>query len=686
MKSRGQIVCAAICILLHFRLVNAQSLNSSDSEAYIMEISSWLTENMEYNADLSSFTSNLQDYLENPLDLNTATYEELAGFLILSETEIQSFLEYRLRYFPLLTIYELKLVKGWSVEKCKLLQPFITVRPPGNTDRTNFRQALRMLKHEWISRAGFGYPIPDAYSGAVYQGKPLSIYTRYRLRYKDRISFGITADHDAGEPFGRLINRAGFDFYSAHLFIQKPVRFVEYIAVGDYQIQAGQGLTCRAGFAMGKSLTGATLCRRGPEVKPYTSANEMQYFRGFALTIKPVDVLRFTMWYSNKKLDASVQQGDTTTPADDFMYSISGSGLHRTASEMARKYTLREQIGGFMLQSDYKSLRVGFLTMFSNYSIPFVAGKELYRRNDFSGRNLWNLSFFCQYVYKSVHTWCEIAYSLPGKASGIAGVQITPGSRISLQALFRWMSPEYNAFYTNAIQNNNRARNEESILFMLNLLPLKYVRFAAFADLYRYPAPVYRCSVPQRGADIGAEAAWKPARTLEWILRYRYRTELSDLTTQNVLQTGNVHRHQARLVCDWQPHQNFECKTRVEYSGYKGVNGEYSSGSLLLQTLGWKFRDLIGISLSAVLFSTRDYYSRITVQEADVLSMFSTFTGSGRGYRFLLNLRISALKALTIWLRAAHTTYDDRNTIGSGSQEIQGNMKTDFRVQFRLRL
>ncbi|MEZ4759397.1 MAG: hypothetical protein R2810_06365 [Flavobacteriales bacterium] len=52
----------------------------------------------------------------------------------------------------------------------------------------------------------------------LYLGPSYKLYTRYRFRYRQNISFGITAEKDEGEEFFTGAQPDGFDFYSAHLF------------------------------------------------------------------------------------------------------------------------------------------------------------------------------------------------------------------------------------------------------------------------------------------------------------------------------------------------------------------------------------------------------------------------------------------------------------------------------------
>ncbi|MBK8472078.1 MAG: hypothetical protein IPL33_07835 [Sphingobacteriales bacterium] len=57
------------------------------------------------------------------------------------------------------------------------------------------------------------------------------MYARYRYKYGNKISYGITAEKDPGEPFFKGANAQGFDFYSAHLYL-RDIGIFKHIALG----------------------------------------------------------------------------------------------------------------------------------------------------------------------------------------------------------------------------------------------------------------------------------------------------------------------------------------------------------------------------------------------------------------------------------------------------------------------
>ena len=80
-------------------------------------------------------------------------------------------------------------------------------------------------------------------------------------------------------------------------------------------------------------------------------------------------------------------------------------------------------------------------------------------------------------------------------------------------------------------------------------------------------------------------------------------------------------------------------------------------------------------------FETDSYNSRLYAYENDVLYGFSIPAFFDKGFRYYTNVNYDVSKKLSIWLRLARTTYLNRQTVGSGLDEIAGNSRTECRVQ-----
>ena len=85
-------------------------------------------------------------------------------------------------------------------------------------------------------------------------------------------------------------------------------------------------------------------------------------------------------------------------------------------------------------------------------------------------------------------------------------------------------------------------------------------------------------------------------------------------------------------------------------------------------------------------FRTDSYDTRIYAYENDVLYAVSFPAYYGRGFRWYGIVKLPLGNAVEVWLRTARTRVTDRETLGSGPEEIDGNTKTDVRIQVKYSL
>ena len=72
--------------------------------------------------------------------------------------------------------------------------------------------------------------------------------------------------------------------------------------------------------------------------------------------------------------------------------------------------------------------------------------------------------------------------------------------------------------------------------------------------------------------------------------------------------------------------------------------------------------------------------------ENDILNSFSTGSLYHKGMRIYLLGKVKLRKRLAINAKIAWTIYDDTDEIGSGLEKIEGNVKTDAKIQLVLKL
>jgi hypothetical protein len=108
-------------------------------------------------------------------------------------------------------------------------------------------------------------------------------------------------------------------------------------------------------------------------------------------------------------------------------------------------------------------------------------------------------------------------------------------------------------------------------------------------------------------------------------------------------------------------------------------------GYLISQNINYKpMGSPFGIIFLYALFDTYSYNERIYSYENDVLYGYSVPAYEGKGIRCLLLFNWNPFRKLEIWLRYAQTFYTDRNTIGTGLELINGDLKSEIKLQLRI--
>ena len=145
--------------------------------------------------------------------------------------------------------------------------------------------------------------------------------------------------------------------------------------------------------------------------------------------------------------------------------------------------------------------------------------------------------------------------------------------------------------------------------------------------------------------------------------------------------------HSFRLFAAHQPLPEWEIASRTELVLKKSTNGEYRQGFLIFWDLKYQpQRFPFTLSARYALFDTETYDERIYAYESDVLYSFSVPAYYDAGQRVYIMLKYSMGDGLDLWFRCATTWYSDLEEIGSGTEKITGNVKSDISAQFILKL
>ncbi|MCS7073123.1 MAG: helix-hairpin-helix domain-containing protein, partial [Bacteroidia bacterium] len=615
---------------------------------------------------------------------------------------------------PLTSVFELQAVPGFTKEVFYQIRPFIKVSASRSRDIRNknqhpsgprLQEIFREGKFDFIQRfsryletqTGFTEPgvRRDGTLETRYGNNPYRIYSRLRYRYKQNVSIGILGEQDAGEVFRWEPAKQyfGYDFLSAHFFLKDFGR-IKRVVVGDYTVQVGQGLVMSRGIGYGKGGEVINSVKRANlGIMPYTSVNEANYLRGAATTIA-FGKLYFTAFGSSVRNDGSIQITDSSDGFDPEIVatSLQISGLHRTPSEIANRQSITETIGGGRIEWIQRDITIGATHFQQAYSVPFTPDpSKIYKRFDFTGKQNDLTAIDWDIAKRNFNFFGEIARSRSGGFAGIAGILASLHPKVDAVLHLRHFDTNFHSFRGFVFSERpSTLANETGIYLGVRLRPTPKWTISAFIDQFRFPWQRYLVSAPSQGWEFLGQLSWQPSRKFIAYVRYRSDFNQRDASlmpeNQQLEFLRQTNRQGLRFDYSWTPERKLRFHGRVEYAWYTKQEEKYSKGMILYQDLSWEIIPKLNLKLRYLIFDTQDYDSRIYAYENDVLTAFSIPAFYEQGSRYYAMLLYSPTRKLDFWVRFAQTRLLHQDTIGSGLDEIQGNVRSELKVQLRIKL
>lgn len=644
--------------------------------------------------DFTTFFESLNEFYIHPINLNKATTEELELLGLLDEFQIQDLILHVELYGKLISIYELQSLKYWDLSIIELVLPFVKVEDKLDQVHTGFKEIIREGKFESFmriqstvqSKAGYDKDKLIANNNSYYLGNKAHYFSRLRYTYRSNLSIGITGDKDSGEEFFHGSQSKGFDFYSMHAFY-KGGKYIRSVAVGDYQIQIGQGLALWIGFAPGKSSDVMNVKKSANTIRPFTSSDEVHFLRGSAVDLAYKNT-SLTFFASRKKIDGSLSI-DTLSGQDNSFLSINTSGLHRTLTELENKGTVTETITGTNLRQQIKNLRFGFTAIYQAYDCLFLKESKCYNIYDFRGDNTITLSSDYNWIFRNINVFGEISRSsFSGKYAHIHGMLISLDPRISFSLVYRNFDKAYHSFYTNGFSESGHVQNEKGVFIGSKIKINKAVIMNIYTDFYSFPWLKYQVTAPSIGYEILAQLTYKPNKELEIYGRYKMSLKQKDSRDFDgtIFNVEDVIQRNYRLNIIFKISNVLTLKSRLEFVTIQRPSNNPEKGLTLIQDLSYQpLSGPFDISLRYALFQTDSYDSRIYSYEANALYVYSIPAYFYQGSKTYCMIRYSFLRNFDVWIRYGSSVFSNRNSIGTGLDEIKGNVKSDFTIQFRAR-
>ncbi len=621
------------------------------------------------DAEDSQLVDMFAELLEHPVDLNSASLEELTqvpgltpmiAFSIISRREHRAFR----------SVDELLVVDSITDDLLERVRPFVTVDIPG---RARWSAPLKSIALR--SRATRDLQDRKGFLDGSYEGSPIKLLNRFTARSGNLgnsssfVDIGLLTEKDAGE-------RSFASFVAGYVSLDLPDDRTKII-VGDYSVETGEGLVFwrPLGISKGSDVISAVK-RSAVGIRPYLSTDENWYFHGIATQVR-LGGFTVSGMYSSKPMDVSVNSEDAIT-------SFVSDGLFRTASELKRLSGAHSESFG---ASVAMSVADGFTIGGSGYRTIFdheVSESGIFglhgNRTSMLGLNLgWTQS---SYAFSS-----EIARSNTGSLAAIARCMCTPVKNVEVSVLGRFYPKDFVGLYGNGFGESGSTQNESGIYFGTRLRFSPRLNVSAYYDQFVFPWSSGSIPLPSSGHDLLLVGEFTFSQELSAQLQFKTKSKpaeetLLDQYGRDQRIVGERRQANYRVTLEFNPSTRWRSRSRIELVNIEHSNSPVvGNGVLLFQDIRYSPSSLFLLDTRVIAFQSDSFDSRVYEYETDFLGTFSNPGLFGKGVRWYLMGKLQISTSVNCWLKYSQTIKEGLKVIGSGTSLIQGDLESRISLQ-----
>ena len=332
----------------------------------------------EEQRDFEIILKDLETLKNNPMDINTANLEDLMKIPYLSSADCLRIVEYRETHGPFNMVQDLLKIPGFDIFIFDKIRPLITI-------------SVKPIRIEKFSmRLRLETEIPKQEKSEAYYSKTQCVFNQYTV--------SLVTEKDPYES-------SFFDYYVAGLIIDEGKR---KFALGKYNLDLGSGVVLSP---IGSFFQAADyqmmINERG--IIPYTSVLENSGF--FGGTLADSLFLKFTLFYSNQKLDGRVD-------SLGFAHSFDAYGQHTDSASLSHKDKINEEMFGYDVGYRFSNLLISNRFCNCTYDPEFVCNDSFAK---FYGAGFWISAIGLKYYGKDFVLFSEWARSFQSRIGGLFG-------------------------------------------------------------------------------------------------------------------------------------------------------------------------------------------------------------------------------------------------------------------------
>jgi hypothetical protein len=605
----------------------------------------------------------LNELLENPVKINLLDENDLSRLFFLSDFQVKSLADHIRKTGNIVSVYEIAAIPGFDQQTVEMMLPFISLKEnePGSCDSLSVKSTLLT---NLILKPGEN----DTSS----LGSPLKILSKFRIS-AGRFSAGYTCEKDAGEKFfsGSPPQLEFLSTYSSY----SGQRLIKKVVLGDFSVRFGAGTCINTATRTGLHLTSSGFMTGRDNLKPYTSTDENNFFRGAAaeLSIKNTEIILF---YSRNKIDATPELTSDSTIL--FIHTIYKTGLHNTSSLLLKKDLLKETVYGISFSYNLKSIRIGANWSETFFSPPLQNDsgdpENIY---DFKGAENRLLSINYNTLAGKILLYGETSFNNFKYIALVNGITLRPSDRLLINVLWRKYSPGFRAINGRGPGNSLSSANEQGITGNFSFEAAKHLFLTAGYDVTHYPWLKYRCSFPSISHKAAIVMRYLPSEKLSIESSWDYNySMINDQKNTGVAGIARSESRTFKFLLKYAPEENSFLTTKINYKIAYPVK---SRGILMLQDIYYRFHNIpVTLWFRYCIFSTESWESRLYTYENDVLYSFSIPALSGEGSRSYLMAKFDLGHFGEMRIKYGLTSFIDKGNKNINSDEV----KIQFRIWF----
>ncbi|MDP1678057.1 MAG: hypothetical protein Q8L88_14465 [Bacteroidota bacterium] len=619
------------------------------------EVIESILDNASDEQDVQNFGDELEYFREHPVSIVKPTYSELIKLPFVSPLLAESIILFS-DTVEINSVEQLKSVSLMTPVLYTKLLPFIVI---GQKDNSPLNFNFLPSRVNSRSRLERRLQITDGFKNNKFNGDANGTYQRIKIGNKNVEIAGLL-EKDAGEAYGD-------GFIVGYLSI-KDISVFKNLIIGNYNISAAQGLVLAKNISTSKGSDAVGQIRkRGSTISPSVSADEYRYFSGSAIQLKYQNTM-LTSFYSERKLPASI---DSNGVASSFYTS----GIYRTESDINRRNTLTEKVVGGKIDFSFdpsKTISLNLMNVeYKNYLKPTLFDLKG-KRSISAGSLSWEIPVV------GVLTFGEAASNDGNRFSKALGLIFPLTKSFAVSYHYRAYTKGYTSPFARPFGERDNVGDGELGNYLGVEIKNENTDFNSYIDQYTLPSVTNGFDII--GRDLMVYIQQSISRQFDFTFQIRNK-----IKSQIEIRFADDERHQTnyRIAYKFKVTSKFSLSQRFEIVKVSYNPSQYSEDGFLTFVEGIYRNPKKGISLKArcILFDTHSYDSRLYQYESDVAGNFSNPPIYGKGIRWYAVAGYEFFENFLLSFKYSETKKLDEVVLGSGDDQIQGNLDNQIALQ-----